>query len=63
VIEDVEELSPEVQPYRLSQTKSPVNAYIRLGRVETAQHVASEIPLRTGGYGVKAAALKILPPG
>jgi hypothetical protein len=63
VVEDVEELGLKTKPHLLSKMKLALQRYIRLRSSETAQHVAPENALLPGGGGIKAALLKILPPG
>lgn len=63
VIEDVEELGTETKTELFTEVKLALQPKIRLRSSETAQHITPEIALLSHGAGVKAALLKILPPG
>ena len=49
MIEDVEEFAAETKPHFLDKLKLPLKGDIGLPRSKTAQYIASEIPLLTGG--------------
>src|SRR5262245_33742090 len=48
MVQDIEKLAPETEAHSLSDAEDPLHADIRLGSVETAQHVAAEIALLSG---------------
>src|SRR5258708_6470126 len=60
VVQYVEELSPETKVDPLHDVKLPLDSDIRLRRIETPQHVASEIPLRSSGRCGKSRLVKNL---
>jgi hypothetical protein len=50
MVEDVEELAPETKLHPLLEAKLPLKRDIGLCGSETAQHIASEVPLLSGGW-------------
>jgi hypothetical protein len=50
MVEDVEELAPETKLHLLLEVKLPLKRDIGLCGSETAQHIASEVPLMSGGW-------------
>lgn len=63
MVEDVEELTSKNKPHPFGQVELPLQRKICLPSSETPQHIAPEIALLPAWPGVKAALLKILPPG
>src|SRR5215510_7947613 len=60
MIEDVEELSPEVKRHTLCKVKQPLQPHVSLPGAEAAQHIASENSLLACGSGRKSRAIENL---
>ena len=60
MVEDVEEFASEAKLYPLLEVKLPLKRDIGLCGSETAQHIASEVPLLSGGWLSESSAIEYL---